>query len=254
LEQGSLTFTCNVCGGVSTVPRAALDRESATCAACGSSVRYRAIVHALSTALFGTSLPLAEFPERRDLRGVGLSDWEGYTGLLASKLGYRNTYYHAEPRLDLVDPPPELAGTLDFLVCSDVLEHVAPPVERAFRGAATLLAPGGVLVLTVPYGREGETVEHYPGLHEYAVVDFHGRPVVLDHAAGGGWRVFEDPVFHGGAGETLEMRIFSLPALLRHLEQAGFVDAVELAEDVERYGIVWLHPWSLPVLARRGPR
>lgn len=250
--ESTLTFTCNICGRGSTVPRSQLTREAVSCNGCGSSVRFRAIVHTLSTALFGRSVPLIDFPVRPDLVGAGLSDWNGYAGVLAARLGYRNTFYHEEPRLNIGEPPPELLGTLDFLVASDVLEHVAPPVERAFLGSFELLRPGGVLVLTTPYVPDGETIEHFPELHEHEVVDFRGRKVLLNRTADGRWQVFDELAFHGGEGETLEMRVFARAALVRHLRVAGFEEIVECRDGYEPYGIVWLVPWSLPFLARRG--
>lgn len=47
----------------------------------------------------------------------------------------------------------EATGTVDVVVCTEVLEHLVDP-EAAIRHLAGLLAPGGALVLTVPDGRE----------------------------------------------------------------------------------------------------
>lgn len=253
-----LAFRCNVCGADAASPPHELERETPSCPRCGSSVRYRAIVHALSVVLFGRSFVLPELPRRPDFRGVGLSDWHGYATGLASRLGYRNTFLHREPRLDLTDPPPELRGTLDFLVCCDVLEHVAPPVERAFAGMFELLRPGGALVLTVPYSpgphRPGlDLLERFPELAEYAVVDVRGRPLLVNRTRDGRWQVTDDLVFHGGPGETLELRVFSRDAVVRHLEAAGFAAVVECADDIEEHGIVWPKRWSAPFVARRPP-
>ncbi|MGH9903496.1 MAG: hypothetical protein ACRD68_16940, partial [Pyrinomonadaceae bacterium] len=78
----------------------------------------------LSTELFGESLALTDFPERRDISGIGMSDWDGYAAPLALKLGYQNTYYHQEPKLDITSIEPALESTLDFIISSDVFEHV----------------------------------------------------------------------------------------------------------------------------------
>ena len=104
-------------------------------------------------------MSIPAFPDRTDLRGIGLSDDWRYAEKLPSKLSYRNTFYHREPRLDLTDPPEELVGTLDFLIASDVLEHVAPPVERAFENAFRLLKPAGVFILTVPDAPDTSTLQ-----------------------------------------------------------------------------------------------
>ena len=61
----------------------------------------------------------------------------------------------------------EQYGTYDFILSSDVFEHVAPPVERAFEEAFRLLKPNGFLCITVPSVAD-DTVEYYPDLHEYS--------------------------------------------------------------------------------------
>jgi len=60
--------------------------------------------------------------------------------VLAKKFNHLNTFYDREPRLDITSPPPDVRGMLDFIVSSDVLEHVAPPVSGAIRrgGGASL--------------------------------------------------------------------------------------------------------------------
>ena len=114
-------------------------------------MRWRSIVHALSLELFGRSLAITDFPVRFDIAGVGLTDWEGYAVPLARRLDYHNTYYHQEPKLDITCPPPEYEGSLDFVISSDVFEHVPPPVALGFAGLRKLLKPGGVAIFSVPY-------------------------------------------------------------------------------------------------------
>ena len=210
-----------------------------SCESCGSTPRFRGVVHALSLGLFAESLPIPRFPQRRDLRGLGLSDWEGYATWLAKKFDYTNTFLHTEPRLDITEIDESLAGTLDFLISSEVFEHVAPPVERAFANAACLLKPGGVFVLTVPYGLAANTVEHFPDLGDYEIVsDEAGEPVLETSTGDGSVIRYRNLVFHGGDGATLEMRSFALASLETHLREAGF-HPVEVLGDEPRYGIVW---------------
>ena len=245
----AIAFRCNICGADCLVPEERLQREVASCA-CGSSLRSRAIVHLLSLGLFGRSLALSEFPRDKSIRGLGMSDWDGYARPLAERLGYRNTWYHQEPRLDITQVSDEQAGSCDFLISSDVFEHVAPPVARAFEGARKLLRAGGVFVLTVPFDHAAaQTVEHFPDLHRFRIVEEDGNLRLYNERSDGRTEVFDDLVFHGGPGSTLEMRLFSQAALLRHCQEAGFRDARVVAEDVPQWGIRWRHPWSLPILA-----
>lgn len=243
-------FRCNVCGQKNRALPSEFGRETPSCSGCGSTVRMRSIVHVLSTELFGESLALPDFPERKDLCGLGMSDWESYAGPLAEKLGYRNTFLHQEPVLDITDPDPALLGTLDFLISTDVYEHVAPPVSVAFENSRRLLKPGGVFVFSVPYTLEGETVEHFPELFDYRIEERGDRHVLVNRTRDGRAEEFEDLVFHGGPGETLEVRVFSLDGLRRELERAGFAPPHIYSEPAESCGMVWECGWSLTMSVR----
>jgi SAM-dependent methyltransferase len=247
-----MDFVCNVCGGETfDCALKELPREARTCVHCGSSIRSRSVIHALSLALFGRSLSLPEFPADPSIVGLGLSDWVCYAKSLAEKFSYTNTFFHAEPFLDISAPITNAAETCDFLIASEVFEHVCPPVSRAFGGAFKLLKPGGNLVLTVPFSNAAETVEHYPELHDYKIVQFGNEHVLVNRTASGRFEIFEKPVFHGGPGTTLEMRIFSRDGLKRHLAAAGFENIRFLGKDAPQWGIVYNGPWSLPILAKR---
>lgn len=63
---------------------------------CRSTVRLRSVVHLLSTELFGESLSLRDFPESKDISGIGLGDWRGYAGRLAEVFSYVNTYHRKD--------------------------------------------------------------------------------------------------------------------------------------------------------------
>jgi SAM-dependent methyltransferase len=212
----------------------------------------RAIVHLLSTELFGRSMPISAFPVRPDIRGIGLSDWIGYAAQLPHKLNYSNTYYHQEPRLDITVIDPALEGTLDFLISTDVFEHVAPPVSICFENSYRLLKPNGVLILSVPYDLGPATREHFPELHDYQIVHQDDKPILIDVTADGRRQVFEDLVFHGGEGETLEMRYFSETGLLAELKKAGFQCIKIHHEPALAYGIYWHDRQQLPITARKG--
>jgi SAM-dependent methyltransferase len=213
-------------------------------------VRFRSMVHLLSMRLFGRSLAIDDFPaDAGKLAGIGMSDAHIYADRLAKRCGYTNTYYHQEPRLDIMNPADTHIDRYDFVISSDVLEHVNPPVSLAFRNLRRILKKGGTLVFSVPFKLDGETVEHFPELHDYTI-DKRGESYVLVNRTADG-RIVEHSnlVFHGGPGSTLEMRLFSEPSLRAELAQAGFADVIFHREPAFEAGIWWPEPWSVPITA-----
>ncbi|MGO9012608.1 MAG: class I SAM-dependent methyltransferase [Bryobacteraceae bacterium] len=248
-------FVCNICGcGAHSVSTAeASERERAGCLRCGSSIRFRSIVLALSRALFGLDLTLPQFPVLKSLRGLGFSDSAVYSGRLENHFSYTNTFYDRDPSFDLARPDEKEFGKYDFVICSEVLEHVLGPVDRAFATLARLLKPTGVLILTVPYSLEPETIEHYPESAGSGFAEVDGRTVLVSRSASGEYRVFDQLTFHGGSGSTLERRIFSEEGLRAGLAAAGFpIVRFELTGN-RNFGVIFATPWSLPVIAARAP-
>ena len=231
-----------------------LDRERPSCRKCGSTPRFRSIVSLLSRELFGKSMAIPDFPRKLDIAGVGFSDWNVLGDALATKLFYQNTFFHQEPRLDITQIDASVQGRFHFVISSEVFEHVLAPVSRAFTNVHRMLRPDGVLILTVPYRPgAGETLEHYPRLHKYQAVKSRGKIVIENTTANGDREIFENPVFHGGPGEALEMRVFGEEALMRELSRAGFSD-VEIMKDSDfEFGVYWKEPWSRPIVARKKP-
>ena len=145
MEPGTLCFRCNICGQQAVIDVDLLRREKPTCAGCGSTPRARAIIGALSRELLGEDLGLWEFPERKEIVGLGTTDWEGYATGLAEKFSYKNTYYHQEPHFDIAaaEISSSIVESCDFVISSEVFEHVIPPVSRAFENAWKILRPVG---------------------------------------------------------------------------------------------------------------
>ena len=237
----SIRYVCNICKQANELPAVKFHRELGQCTRCGSTPRFRGLMYALSLALFDKNMALPDFPARKDLRGVGISDWGGYAAPLEKKLSYQNTFFHCEPRLDITDPASTArVNNLDFLICSDVLEHVLPPVLNPLMNVFKMLKPSGSLILTVPYCQRHGTLEHYKALHKYAVLDFMGRKIVVNERKdGGGLDVYDHAVLHGGDGTTLEMRLFSEGDLLRDLRAAGFGSIKIYSEPVLESGYYW---------------
>jgi SAM-dependent methyltransferase len=222
-------------------------------------VRFRSIVHCLSLGLYGQSIPLPDFPIRKGLLGLGMSDWEGYALPLAEKLGYTNAFYHQEPFFDITRPPDDWTDRYDFVVSSDVMEHVAPPIQDAFDNLFRILRPGGFLVLSVPFVNGQPTREHFPDLHRYEMLEEGQEWVLRNKTKDGTDNTYRNLTFHGGPGTTVEMRVFGQADLLQNLAEAGFTEIEVMEAPESSYGILWnLHdpsddPYDKPILGLDAP-
>lgn len=110
--RGFVRFERNVCGRRSRVEHSPIGGEAPTCMGCRSAVRLRSVVHPPSTELFGESLGLRDFPESKDVSGVGLSDWRG----CARRLNSGHAFAH--PNCDCAKPTIFLHWQLPPLVCA----------------------------------------------------------------------------------------------------------------------------------------
>ncbi len=251
-EPGMLIFQCNICGAECRFPLGQLGRETSSCARCSSTPRKRAVIEILSRELFGEAKALPDFPASPHLRGLGMTDPHTYARGLAEKFAYENTFFDSDPRLDIMAPlSPEREGIYDFVISSEVLEHVAPPPRRAFENICRLLKPGGLLVLTTPCGLKQATLEHFPDLYDFTITETAGHFELTNMTRAGVVQKFGDLIFHGGPGMTLEMRVFAEPDLLSHLSASGFTSIAVHREPCFRYGIWWPQPFSRPISARK---
>ncbi|MCC6586057.1 MAG: class I SAM-dependent methyltransferase [Bryobacterales bacterium] len=205
----------------------------------------------LSREMFGIDLPLSRFPTLKSVRGLGISDSPVYAGLLDKLFNYENTHLHQEPVLDLLNPDETRYGKFDFVICSEVLEHVTFPLERAFETLSRLLTSSGFLILTTPFSVEDDTIEHFPQIRAFGLAECDGRTVLVGRSQDNEYRVYDRLRFHGGEGVTLEMRIFSESALRKHLHDAGFRRVRIETKSSEEHGVFFSGPCSLPIIAGR---
>ena len=243
---------CNICGcKLRSAEELWSQRGAISCNICRSTLRFRSLVAALQLRLHGNiDIPLAGIPANNHIVGLGMSDTSTYTYWLSKKYSYTNTFFDTEPTLDIQHPGQQYLTANDFVLSSDVFEHVTGSLDTAFANLHALLKPGGVLVFSVPYALRGKTVEHYPDLYDFRIVGEKDNRQLINRTQDGREQVFTDLRFHGGAGATLELRIFSLPDLQTHLEKAGFQDIRVHSEDYPEWGIVHANKSSVPITAR----
>jgi SAM-dependent methyltransferase len=187
---------------------------------------------------------LPEFSERKELRGIGLTDPEPIAALLAERFTYRNTFLTTEPRLDIRRDPSPL-GELDFLIASEVFEHIEPPVAPAFENAARTLKPAGALLFTVPWVWDGDAATAIPELHDWRLACEDGRYHIVDRRAEGAVECFRDMAFDGGPGPSLGRTREHFPRLRdwRIVETGGETRLVNTLADgsVESYANLAFH-------------
>lgn len=247
------TFQCNICGEYSDTPFSELDRESPQCSTCGSTVRLRSIIYILSNLIYGKNYTLPSFPINKKIKGIGMSDWLGYSHILEKKFDYTNTYYHMDPHLDIKSINPASVGLYDFIISSDVFEHIESPISPAFHNLYRLLKPGGSVIFTVPYNlSKGDTAEYFPELHNYSIEkDDKDTYCLKNITKNGNEQIFKDLVFHGGDGFTLEMRLFNKNSLIKEFESAGFKNLEIHQKACREFGICWKSELSLPITAQK---
>ena len=218
-----IKFRCNICGEKNQLESRQFHRELAPCKKCGSNPRFRGIIHVLANLLGqDNNITLKDWAAHKNIFGVGMSDWLGYANLLRKKFNYKNTFYDHEPKLDIMSLAEEHLSKYDFVISTDVFEHILPPLQQGFDNLFSLLKPGGNLVFSVPYTRAEQTVEHYLGLNDFKILNFYDEKIIVNRDTLGRMQVYDNLVFHGGEGATLEMRVFSESDILNRLASSGF--------------------------------
>ena len=251
LNSKCFKFQCNICGKTCIAPeKYIVGREVPSCSSCMSNRRFRTLIAGLSIEIYGKAKPIYQF-ERKHFNGLGMSDSEIYAGRLADKLNYTNTFYHKEPFLDITNIKENHINSFDFIITSDVFEHIPQPVESAFNNLYKLLKPNGIVIFSVPYVTEGQTIEHFPNLFEYKIVEEHGKKVLYNTTKQGAKQVYKNLRFHGGDGATLEMRCFSENSLLELIHNTGFTDIKIHNQEIHEFGILFNYNGSHVISMRK---
>ena len=232
-------WQCAICGATNTrddtigldhYEPAKFERELDSCSACSATWRQRATVVAVLHGLASMSGPLPERSHDHSISGLGISDDLLVAATLSRAFNYVNTDLRRFPRLDLNDTS-HIVDKFNFVTCSEVLEHVLPPVDEAIRNLSSLLCPGGFAVVSVPVN-DNEFREHYPNIVSWQ----RDGDSILWIDREGTERRDTAPCFHGGTGDTLELRVWSDGSFQESLIRAGF-RSVEAAPVVPSLGV-----------------
>ncbi len=248
-----VAFTCNICGHASQQVAGAFHREGPNCDGCGSTPRFRGIIHALSMALMKSSLPLSQFTPDRFIKGIGMSEWEVYAKVLQEKYDFTNTFFHQEPFLDITSESDwKNFENSDFLICTEVFEHVLQPLDIGFKNMRKMLKTGGHLIFSTPFTDAPATTEHFPGMVDFVTAQMGEEWLVVSKDAEDRYAVYdENIVFHGGPGTVLEMRIFGREELLGQLRDAGFEVEV-FSQPIPEIGYYWPRVIDRPEIGYAG--
>ena len=240
-------FFCSACLRPSFAPKDSIGRESFNCRWCKATSRERAMLLQIHYQYF---LKKTRKPFHR-VSILGVSDGDLIAGVLKKIYWkkYANYHFHLEPKLDITNVPFNLNETADIVSCSEVLEHVQPPINRAFRGLYSLLKKNGVLILSVPHNDKfGVHIEHFPVMTSSELI-ISEKPILTGYDLNGNFQEFRELVFHGGIGSTLEYRVFSEVSLEEHL--VVYFRDLRKINNSEFFGITW-EPWSRVWLGVKG--
>lgn len=254
-KNESHAFRCNICGTKSIAPLSAVKhRELASCFYCGSTRRLRSIIAALCQEIFNKKIALPDLNNTKHITGIGLSDADDYAIELSKFFSYQNTFYHKEPKIDITSINRDMYCTADFITVSDVFEHISPPIDLAFDNLFNILKKNGTCIFSAPYKTNGVTEEHFPDLFDYKIIEKNGKEILVNITRDGKEQIFENLVFHGGIGATLEMRLFSKPSLLKNMETAGFNNIIFHNESIPEFGILIDEDEPSLVISMRKPQ
>jgi len=235
-----MTFFCVACLRPSKTQKGTFGREGANCFWCNATSRDRAMLLNIHCAFFSKLLKNPGSVPKI----IGVSDGHLIEKILKTvyKSHYQNYHYHQEPKLDITKIPLNLYSSADIVSCTEVLEHVAPPVDLAFSGLRKLLKKNGTLILSVPHSdSSGVHLEHFPEMtNEQLILD--EKPRLVGMLKNGKWTEFSNLIFHGGVGFTLEYRVFSFQSLREEILNSGFTE-YRLNRDIRVFGIEW-ESWS----------
>jgi len=116
---------------------------------------------------------------------VGLGDWPYPRQLFQDRCNYIATDCFEHPNIDVISDIHHLTDafqpeSFDFVICTEVLEHVPRPWE-AVQELHAVLKPGGTLLLTTPFNFRLHSNEQ---VRDYWRMSADGLRVLLQEVAG----------------------------------------------------------------------
>ena len=75
-----LPWHCNLCGQANATVLGEIEREHGACSACGSVMRFRSLMLALTERLHGKSTAMAALPPAKQIVGLGMRSEERRVG------------------------------------------------------------------------------------------------------------------------------------------------------------------------------
>lgn len=181
--------------------------------------------------------PMLELDPDQRRYGLGISDNPEMAKFFRRCFNYSNSELDVNPIVDLLNPPESLSGLYDFVICSDVLEHVPPSPDRAIVSLASFLRPGGIAMVSVPVSG-GDTDEYYPGIVSWSMEN--GALHWTDTA--GTTHIDPDPEIHGGDGLTIAFRTWGAEDFERAVLESGF-SSIERLVPCPELGVPEM-PWT----------
>ena len=77
--------------------------------------------------------------------------------------------------------------------------------------------------------------------------------MLINKTCEGRHQLFEDLVFHGGRGSTLEMRVFSKTSLIGAIKNAGFSEVKVHCDCLPEFGVLFDKDEPSQILSLRKP-
>jgi len=217
-------WECILCSALNSEDKEYI-REASCCISCGSTWRARAVTLATITGLGYEPKPMSTIKSDWSRVGLGISDDIDVASRLSNKFFYNNTYFDTFPNLDIRNVPDIAKAKFEFVICSDVLEHIDTDLELAVRGLKDLLNRNGFAVISVPISAEAGHPEFYPELKSFSIKDEVVSWVDKNNIS------HEDfnPEFHGGRGQNLAFRRFSDESIEELIMRNGFLAITKLS-------------------------